>query len=313
MNASDTEALNQSSPDEPRQTALQSNVFDTALIFEGGGMRNSYTAPVVNELLSAGIYFDWVAGISAGSSHLLNYLSRDEKRSTTQFIELPADPRTGGLRSWVLGDGLFNSDFIYHQVAEPGAELPLDFETFQANPARYAIGSFRVDDGEMVYFGRDDLTDKATLISQVQASSSLPMLMPLVEMDGHTYADGALGPTGGIALDAARHAGFSKFVFVLTRPREYTKGPWRAERTANAYFRQFPTIAEALTLRPEKYNSTREEIRDLESAGQAYVFAPNGYTVVNTEKKIDRLTRSFSDGQEQIRQELPAIKEFLGL
>ncbi len=292
---------------------LTNNVLDTALIFEGGGMRNSYTAPVVNELLRQGIFFDWVAGISAGASHLINYLSRDAARSENQFLELPGDPRTGGLRSWLSGDGLFNSDFIYHQAAEPDAELPFRWSVFAANPAQYAIGSFRVDDGEMVYFNRADLIDQASLISQVQASSSLPMLMPLVEIAGHTYADGALGPTGGLALDAAKQAGFSKFVFILTRPRDYVKGPWRAERTANAYFRQFPAIAHALRARPEKYNQVREEIRDLEASGQAYVFAPTGYTVLNTEKNLDRLRRSFNDGTAQISAEMPAIKEFLGM
>lgn len=37
---------------------LKNNVFDTALIFEGGGMRGSYTAGVVNTLLENEIYFD---------------------------------------------------------------------------------------------------------------------------------------------------------------------------------------------------------------------------------------------------------------
>ncbi|NLH70181.1 MAG: patatin family protein, partial [Brooklawnia sp.] len=44
---------------------LTSNVTDAALIFEGGGMRASYTAAVVVALLNAGLHFDWVAGISA--------------------------------------------------------------------------------------------------------------------------------------------------------------------------------------------------------------------------------------------------------
>ena len=39
-----------------------------ALIFEGGGMRNSYTAGMVVELLARNLNFGRVYGISAGSS-----------------------------------------------------------------------------------------------------------------------------------------------------------------------------------------------------------------------------------------------------
>lgn len=46
---------------------LAPNVLDTALVFEGGGMRNAYTAAVVAELLAQGIHFGHVSGISAGS------------------------------------------------------------------------------------------------------------------------------------------------------------------------------------------------------------------------------------------------------
>ena len=44
---------------------ITNNIKDTALIFEGGGMRASYTAGFLNNLLENKIYFDYVAGISA--------------------------------------------------------------------------------------------------------------------------------------------------------------------------------------------------------------------------------------------------------
>ena len=57
---------------------------DTALIFEGGGTRNSYTAPVVEKLIAEDVQFGWVGGISAGSVHALNFASRDTWRSETR-------------------------------------------------------------------------------------------------------------------------------------------------------------------------------------------------------------------------------------
>lgn len=75
---------------------ITNNIHDTALIFEGGGMRASYTAGFLNILLENEIFFDYVAGISAGSSHSVNYLSRDIERSKRSFVDLVLDPNFGG-------------------------------------------------------------------------------------------------------------------------------------------------------------------------------------------------------------------------
>ena len=44
---------------------LTNNINDVALVFEGGGMRNAYTAAVVSEFVEQGLFFDHVSGISA--------------------------------------------------------------------------------------------------------------------------------------------------------------------------------------------------------------------------------------------------------
>ena len=49
-----------------------SNVTGCALVLEGGGYRGSFTAGVINVLLEQGIYFDYVCGLSAGSSCAIN-------------------------------------------------------------------------------------------------------------------------------------------------------------------------------------------------------------------------------------------------
>ncbi len=79
---------------------LTINQPDVALIFEGGGMRNSYTAGMVVELLDRNLNFGKVYGISAGSSHTVNYLVRDPERARASFVELvqyPALRRLGQL------------------------------------------------------------------------------------------------------------------------------------------------------------------------------------------------------------------------
>lgn len=76
-----------------------------ALIIEGGGMRNSYTAACIEQLLAHDIHFGWVGGVSAGASHTVNFLSGDRTRARKSFLSIPADQRAGGLASLMRGTG----------------------------------------------------------------------------------------------------------------------------------------------------------------------------------------------------------------
>lgn len=91
------------------EESLRVNVPDVALIFEGGGMRASHSAGAVVTLLERGINFGHVYGISAGSSHTVNYVSRDARRAKASFVDLVRDPHFGGIGSFLAGRGYFNA------------------------------------------------------------------------------------------------------------------------------------------------------------------------------------------------------------
>ncbi|SER62742.1 Predicted phospholipase, patatin/cPLA2 family [Propionibacterium cyclohexanicum] len=300
---------------DPLPHELYSNVTDTALIFEGGGMRASYTSALVCAMLRTQIHVNWVAGISAGSSNTVNYVSRDIHRAAVSFVDFAADPRFGGPVSMLRGHGWFNAEYIYEQSYLPGQVLPFDYATYSANPAATHIGAFRADTGEEQWFTRRDAASAAALVRQVRASSTMPGLMPMVTINGIDYVDGALGPGAGIALPRAQEAGFTKFLVVLTRPRDYRKPPMRASqlRFLSRLFRRHPAITEALATRPARYNRIREELFDLESGGQAYLFVPHTMQVASTERRLAALRASFAAGKAQAHQELAGIAQFLGV
>ena len=292
---------------------LRSNVTGTALLFEGGGMRASYTSAMVVALLEAGIHLDFVAGISAGSSNTANYLSRDAWRARHSFVDFAADPKFGNWKTFVRGDGLFNAQYIYEETGLPDQALPYDWDTYRANPAAVRIGAFDAESGEQVWWGRQDTPMIQDLMVRVRASSTMPVLMPPVHLDGRTYVDGALGPDGGIPVSAAEDAGYDRFLAVLTRERDYVKGPERFPRFYLRYFRKHPAIAEALLTRWKRYNQTREKLFDLERQGKAYLFVPERMPVSNGERNVARLRASHEAGLVQARREIPAIRDFLGL
>ncbi len=289
--------------------SIANNIKDVALIFEGGGMRASYTAGFVNNLLENEIYFDYVAGISAGASHSVNYLSRDTRRTKRSFVDLVLDPNFGGWASFCKGEGFFRAQYIYEETPKLDASLPFDWQTFDSNPAQLRIGAFNRDKGEMVYYTKNDMQSIQELMKIVRSSSSLPIFMPPTYYKGDYYIDG--GVTGGIALDIAKSDGFEKFFVVLSQEKGYRKKPAKAARFIKAFYKKYPYAAEAMLKRHISYNETLEELEELEKQGKALLIYPDEMPVSNRELNYEKLSRSYEMGYEQGKRELSKWKEFL--
>ena len=287
-------------------------IGDTALIFEGGGMRASLTSAMVVTLLEAGLSFDWVAGISAGASNTVNFLSRDARRARRSFVEFAADDQFGGMKHFLRGEGLFNAEYIYQRAGVEGAALPFDWTTFSASESQMRIIAFDAEAGTEVVWTQDDVPRVEDLMVRVRASSTMPGLMPPVHLDGHVYVDGAMGPDGGIALSQAQAEGYEKFVIILTQERGYRKEPQRFPAVYRGIFRRYPAVADALLTRWTRYNETRERVFALEEEGRAHVFAPEIMPVANSTRDLSRLAAAHRMGLSQSRRELPALREFVG-
>jgi len=288
-----------------------SRLEETALIFEGGGMRASGTAPVVVTLIEQGLQFPHVSGISAGSSHTANYLAGEAKRAEECFVDFADDPNFGSLGTFLRGEGLFNAHYIYEETGNEGQALPYNYDAFRNNTAAARIGAFRVSDGREVYWSKDDIADKPDLMRKVRASSTMPGLMPPVEIDEELYVDGALGPSGGIPLDAAMADGYERFFVVLTRPRGYRKRPPRNPQFYRRYFHQYPRVADALMTRWRNYNRSRDKLLELERRGQAYLYFPEAMSVTNHERNVEKLRANYDAGWEQAQRQLPEWLDWL--
>lgn len=290
---------------------LTSNITDTALIWEGGGMRASYSSGALSVMLGANLHFDWVGGISAGSSCTVNYVSRDAVRARQSFVDIVKFPEFGDVRTFIQGKGIFHAEWIYEEMGKPAGKLPFNYDAFHANPAKVRIGAVKASTGETVYWGKEDLQPLLGLMKRVRASSTMPILMPLPEVDGELYVDGALGTSGGIALEAAKADGYDKFFVVLTRPRGYRKQPEKHPGFYRRYFRNLPAVAEAIETRWQRYNDTLDELEELERQGRAYVFCPVDMRLENSERDYTKLAASFEAGRIQASGELGRWREFL--
>ncbi|SQI00351.1 phospholipase [Corynebacterium minutissimum] len=272
-------------------------------------MRNSYTAACIVKLLQEEVEFGWVGGVSAGSSHTVNFLSRDVIRSEESFVDFAKNPSFGGLGSLLRGNGYFNAEYIYEKSADK--DMPFDWEAFEANPAQMRISAARADTGESVYWGREDIETQEDLMVRVRASSTLPLIMPMRVIDGAPYVDGAMGESGGILIDQAEKAGFEKFLFLGSKPRGYVRPSVSRPTALRRVFRKYPAVAEAMIARPPKYNRSKDRLLELEKEGRAQLFFPEDMQVTSTEHDVAKLRANFEAGRAQTYAEWPAWREFL--
>ena len=235
-------------------------------------MRGVYTAALAATMLEAGLAFPWVGGISAGGSHATNFVARDIWRTRAAFVDVAADKQFAGWGSFLRGKGYFNAEYLYEHTTGPDESLPYNWENFATSDTQVRIGAYNCETGEERYWGREDLPTMEHLLRRTRASASMPGLMPFVEIDGVPYCDGALGPTGGFAIDAAQADGYEKFVVVMTRERGYRKPLASHEWAYRSIFRRHPAVAQGILDRPTNYNRTLDELLELESQARIPVF-----------------------------------------
>ena len=295
------------------------NVEGCALVLEGGGMRASYTAGAVATLLERNINFPVVYGISAGSTHAVNYLSRDVARTRASFVDIVEDPRLGGIGTFLRGRGYFDAQYLYMDLSRglvgTGATMEYDWDAYLANPADFRIDGFDRATGETITWSRRDVGCLEDLLCRVRASSTMPFIMPPPTFDGRTYMDGGLGASWGIPLRAALDEGWERVFVVRTQPRGYRKRPADPVMRAlyRIVYRRWPKVVEAALARWAHYNRICDELEHLERTGRAYVFYPEDMPVANTSTDHDALRAAYEMGYAQAQRDADGWERWLGL
>ncbi|MCU0338479.1 MAG: patatin-like phospholipase family protein [Spirosomaceae bacterium] len=182
-----------------------------ALVLGGGSLKGAYQVGVVQAALEAGFAPDMVYGISVGglnASYMVHEAGRqfieqkniDWPRISRQLIEFwvknitkPQDIAL--IRSrFTLGvdtlmsrfDGLLDTTPLHTLIRQHLNEFVL-----KNSPIKLKVGAVDIVNGDMVYATPQD----EYFLDYVLASSSLPMIMPPIHIQGHrrsAYLDGGL-------------------------------------------------------------------------------------------------------------------------
>lgn len=275
------------------------------LILEGGGLRGVYTAGVLDCFLDNDICFDRCYGVSAGACQACSYLSRQRDRGRATAMDYLGDRRYASLWSLRKTGDYFGVKFIYELV--PSVIYPYDYEAFDAYKGTFYAVITNCDTGLAEYA---PVRDMRRDIEYVRASSSLPLLSRMVEIGGERYLDGGIADS--IPLRRAKKDGRAKNVVVLTRDRDYRKGPNRLMPILRRVYRDYPRLVGAMEGRHLRYNETLEEIRADERRGDAFVIAPRRPVKIGRlEKNREKLMGLYREGYADAVRLLPALRDFL--
>lgn len=288
---------------------MESNVFKTALLFEGGSMRDAYSTGIARLLLEEGVYFDHVYGVSAGSSNTINYVSRDVERVVESFGDFMAEPIAGSWKTFLQGKGLFNAPYLYGEASLPGGKLPFDHESFLANPAKVTIPSFNRDTGEDLYFTKVDMQTPQDMLDCVRASSTIPFFMPAPTVQGMVCYDGGFAAGGGLPLQKILDDGFERMLVIRTRKRGYRKG--KTDALMKLLFPTKPLMRKAVLTRNERYNQACDWLEELEKQGKAYVFYAEDITLKGTERDAALFHQNIDAGYKQAQRDFNEIMRYV--
>lgn len=282
------------------------NAGKTAIILEGGSFRGQFTAGVLDVLMEHGIWPDACFGVSAGVLNGLSYKSRQIGRPNRVNLAFCNDERYMGTRSLARSGSFIGYDFMLNDVQD--RLDPFDNDAYLANPMPLWATATDIVFGTAAYL---EVKNAVLDIDAVRASTSLPLMAPPVEIDGHLYLDGGVADSVPIE-HVLEDDGFDRAVVVLTQHRAYKKGPYEFMPAARARYGEYPYLLDAIESRHERYNEQREHIWAYEDEGRALVIAPVRPVVVgHIEHDAAKLLDLYIQGRQECIHRLPDIKAFL--
>ena len=157
------------------------------LVLEGGAMRGMYTAGVLDTFLDNDIKVDGIIGTSAGVLFGVNYPSKQRGRVIRYNKKYCKDKRYMGLHSLFTTGNIINKEFSFYEV--PFKLDIFDDKTFNESGIDFYATISNIETGEAEYVKLDSILNQMEVL---RATSAMPFVSEIVEIDGKKYLDGGI-------------------------------------------------------------------------------------------------------------------------
>lgn len=266
------------------------------LVLEGGGMRGVFTSGVLDYFMDAEIRFAYCVAVSAGACNGLSYMSRQRGRAKATNIDLLEKYRYIGMKYLWTQRSILDRQTLYDDI--PNTILPFDYEACFANPMVFEMVTVNCRTGLPCY-----LTETASperLITVAKASSSLPFVCPIVEVDGEPMLDG--GIIDSIPVERAMLTGHSFNIVVTTRNKGY-RDTGRDIKLPRYFYSAYPRLRLALSKRHVAYNRQLRLLETLEEQRRVLVIRPKRpLEVERMTEDVKKLTLLYEEGRQCARE-----------
>lgn len=253
----------------------------TCLVLEGGGLRGIYTAGVLDEMLNDNIKVDAIIGVSMGALIGINYKSKQRERAIRYNLRYCNDKRYIGLHSLIKTGNIANKEFAYYKL--PNELDKFDYDTYKKSKIKFYVTVTNLETGEAEYIEIKDAKDN---IEYFRASSSIPGVSRIVEIDGKKYLDGGIADS--IPVKKALDLGYDRVIVVLTRPIEYRK-KLTEMKWLQARYKKYPKFMKAIAKRNKSYNEKVDRIIKLEKEGKVFCIRPSRKVKIKRIEKDERI------------------------
>lgn len=273
-----------------------------SLILEGGTLRPIFSAGVMDALLNNNITFPYCIGVSAGITNGVSYISKQKGRNLEVVTKYRNDNRYLSYRNFLRCKSIFGLDFVFDEI--PNNLIPFDMDTYRKYSGKVLVGVTNAHTGKTEYLNGKDLDDKATML---RATCAIPLLFPVIKINGKEYYDGGL--CDPIPIKKAIADGNTKHLIVLTQPKGYKKELSKKNiLVAKLLNKKYPNLKTPLLNRHNHYNETVKFCEQLESEGKVLILRPE-YNLDSFEKDINKLKSSYDHGYNLTINHLSEIKK----
>ncbi|EEY13863.1 patatin-like phospholipase family protein [Mannheimia haemolytica] len=274
------------------------------LVLEGGGLRGTFTAGVLDVFLDEHIHIDGAIGVSAGALFGVNLPSKQKGRALRYNKKYAKDKRYMGLHSLLTTGNIVNRDFAYYEL--PSKLDPFDQQAFEDSGMDFWVTVTNVETGEPEYIKIDNVFEQ---MEAFRATSSMPIVSKIVEIEGKKYLDG--GVSDSIPVQKFIEMGYDKIIVVLTRPLEYRKKPssmWLFKR----FYKKYPKLVQRWENRYAEYNQAVEQIIQLNEKQQIFVIRPSRTVKISRlETDVNKIQAMYDLGVEDAKNALAGLRAYL--
>lgn len=278
------------------------------LVLEGGATRGIFTSGALDYLMERDLYFSDVIGVSAASCNAVDYVSRQPGR--TRDCMIPTDKEGKyyyGIRDFVKEKSLMNMDLIFDKY--PKELLPFDFETYFNSEINCQIVTTNCLTGKAEYMTEDSDNDR--LMKLCRASSSMPLLTPIVNIDNVPYLDGGLADS--VPIRRAQQMENEKIVVILTKNQGYRKSVLSPtmQRVYKRAYKSYPNLIRTIFRRSFEYNKTMNYLDQLEKRGEIFILRPQVKPVSRLERNKETLHAFYEHGYKYTERKFDDLMEYL--